>query len=163
MSGFGFSLQVLIVKLLSEDFAFAGSFQIVFFRGLIQFIIVSFVIYFDKNRKTDDYLFGPDTRVKNILFWRAVVGFGGIAFSFLSVERLPLGDSTVLVMLSPLFASIISATFLNEPWRLTEFFATLVSLTGVVMVARPVFLFRKEEGAQVKATDVMGETPANGF
>eukprot|EP01035_Chromulina_nebulosa_P020901 gene20901-27091_t len=51
------------------------------------------------------------------------------------------GDSTVLVMLSPLFASIAGYFVLGEPWKLPEFIGTVVSLVGVTLVARPPFIF----------------------
>ena len=44
-------------------------------------------------------------------------------------------------MLSPLGAAILGYLMLGEPWRLPEFFATVVSLAGAVLVAKPPFIF----------------------
>ena len=142
LSGIGFSLQTLIIKLLSEQ-GFHGSFQCVFFRGFIQLILASYFVYNDENRKagTGPKLFGDTNFVRLMLFLRGFLGFGGIAFSFLAVELIPIGDATVLTMLSPLLASILGFFILGEPWRLPEFFATVVSLIGAVMVAKPPFIF----------------------
>jgi len=143
MSGIGFSIQTLFIKLLREKSDFSGSFQCVFMRGFTQLILASIFIYRERKDKEREQvpLFGSTTFVKWMLFLRSLVGYGGIAFSFLSVERLPIGDSTVLVMLSPLFASIFSCILLGEAWRTPELIATLFSLTGVSLVSRPVFLF----------------------
>jgi hypothetical protein len=74
-----------------------GSFQCVFIRGLVQMFTSYIIVY--KYRLSDVALFGNTSKVQLIMFLRSVVGYGGIAFSFLSVERLPLGDATVLTML----------------------------------------------------------------
>lgn len=141
LSGIGFSIQTLFIKLLSVDDGFSGSFQIIFFRGLTQLALASLFIRCSKAEDRDVPLFGGSNRIRLLLFLRSFFGYLGIAFAFLSVERLPIGDSTVLVMLSPLFASMASFVMLGEPWRGGEFLATLVSLSGVVLVARPPFFF----------------------
>ena len=141
LSGIGFSIQTLFIKLLSVDDGFSGSFQIIFFRGLTQLALASLFIRCSKVEDRDVPLFGGTNRIRLLLFLRSTFGYLGIAFAFLSVERLPIGDSTVLIMLSPLFASMASFVMLGEPWRGGEFVATLVSLTGVVLVSRPPFFF----------------------
>ncbi len=139
LSGIGFSIQSLFVKLLSEE-GFHGSFEIVFSRGLIQLIIASLVIYFDKSEGKPS-ICGDTPYVTWILFLRSVIGFGGIAFSFMAVELLPIGDATVLVMLSPFCASFLSIFIIGEPWKLKEFIGAMVSLLGATLVAKPPFLF----------------------
>jgi drug/metabolite transporter (DMT)-like permease len=142
LSGIGFSLQTLIIKLISEQ-GFRGSFQCVFLRGTVQLILSGIFIYYDKDRLEGKgpMLFGDTNWVRFILFMRALAGFGSIAFAFLAVELIPIGDSTVLIMLSPLMASILSYIFLGESWRWPELCGTLLSLIGAVMVAQPPLLF----------------------
>lgn len=152
LSGIGFSVQTLIIKLLEQD-NFKGSFQCILCRGSIQFILSSIFICND-NILPAPKLFGDTNYVRTILFFRSVIGYGGIAFSFLAVEKLPVGDSTVLVMLSPLFAAIGGFIVLGEPWRLPEFTATLISLTGVALVARPTFLFGNSGMHEIPANPV---------
>ena len=142
LSGLGFSLQSLTIKKLEEDTGFKASFQLIFMRGFLQMLISSLVIHFfsdeEKHRSSP---FGESQYIKGMLCLRSFVGFGGICFAFLAVENLPLGDSTVLVMLSPVFASIFSFLFIGEPFLIPEICATCFSLTGTALVARPSFLF----------------------
>ena len=142
LSGIGFSLQTLIIKILAEH-GFHASFQCIFFRGVIQLLLASIFVYKDQDRLNGKgpSLFGDSTNVKFWLFMRSFVGFGGIAFSFLAVELIPIGDATVLVMLSPMLTSILSYIFLGEAWRLPEFIGTTMSLIGVVLVAKPPAIF----------------------
>ena len=142
MSGIGFSIQTLIVKLLFER-GYRGSFECVFTRGVLQLLLSSLFIYFDPERRANKGppLFGSSSFVKWMLFFRSVVGYAGITFSFLSVEYIPIGDSTTLTMLSPVFASIGSFFALGEPWRLPEFAAAVLSLTGAALIAKPSFFF----------------------
>lgn len=145
LSGIGFSIQTLFIKLLAER-GFQGSFQLVFARGFCQFFLSIIFIYFDADRRAGKgpSLFGDTNWVRWIVLLRGVIGYLGIAFAFLSAELIPMGDSTVLVMLSPLIASIAGFFILGEPWRLPEFFATVVSLVGAVLVAKPPFIFGSE-------------------
>lgn len=98
MSGLGFSVQALFLKLLAVD-GFNASFVCVFYRGIFQMLLSSIFMY--SNRDKNTAIFGEDWKIKTIMLLRAVVGYGGIAFAFLSVEYLPVGDATVLSMLSP--------------------------------------------------------------
>jgi len=150
LSGIGFSIQSLSVKLLEEHTGFNASFQIVFWRGFVQSIVsYILIVKFRTEAEPNTEILGPTPYVKKILLIRALVGFGGIAFAFLAVERLPIGDSTVLVMLSPVWSTIFSFFILGEPWRLPEFFAMLLSLVGVVYIAKPAFVFGGAEALDV--------------
>lgn len=160
LSGIGFSIQALMIKLLSER-GFHGSFLCVFLRGSVQLVLSSVFIYYDKERLPskemldtgDDAvqavsagregvpLFGNTPYVRCILFLRSFTGFGGILFAFLSIELIALGDSTVLQMLSTVLCAIIGCCVLNEPWRLPEFCATIVSLVGAILVVKPPIIF----------------------
>lgn len=142
LSGIGFSLQTLIIKIITEN-GFRGSFQCVFFRGFVQFILAGWFVYWDKDRLDGKgpNLFGDTNWIKFIVFMRSLAGFGSIAFAFLAVELIPIGDSTVLIMLSPLLASILSYIFLGESWRWPELCGTFLSLIGASMVAKPPIIF----------------------
>lgn len=144
MSGIGFSIQTLMIKLLSER-GFKGSFQCVFSRGAIQFVIAScFVLWNRWSAKEGDEkisLFGDTNYVRLIMVLRSVVGYFSIAFSFLSAEYISIGDSTVLVMMSPIVAAIASFFILGEPWYIPEFIGTILSVLGAILVAKPPFIF----------------------
>ena len=145
LSGLGFSIQTLFIKILADELAFPGSFQIIFCRGCTQCILAAGFMYFERENKQP--VFGRTRETQILLMMRSLFGYGGIAFAFLAVEHLPIGDATVLVMLSPLFASIVSYFVLGEPWRLGEMVSTLVSLVGVAAVSRPAYLFGADASA----------------
>jgi hypothetical protein len=155
ISGFGYSIQSLVVKLLEIDH-FYNSFQVVFCRGIAQVTLSTVVLYFDANRQSGNApkLCGDTRKVASIMLLRSIVGYGGIAFSYLALERLPVGDGAVLTMLSPLFASILGYLALSEPWRLSESAATIVSLVGATLVAKPTAIFG--QASNEEALDAVG-------
>jgi drug/metabolite transporter (DMT)-like permease len=140
-SGFGFSIQGLIVKLLAED-NYHTTFVCILSRGIVQTILGSAIAYRESGQAgASKHFFGDSNWVRFVMFGRSLVGFFGISFAFLAVSELPLGDASVLLMLSPAFASFFSFLILGEPWRLVEMAATVISLTGACLVAKPPFLF----------------------
>ena len=155
MSGVGFSIQALVIKLLAEH-GFHGSFFCVLMRGITQGIIASIFIYNDEDRLKPDGqpLFGNSSFIKMMLFLRAVIGYGSIACSFLAAEYIAIGDSTVLIMLSPMIASIASYFILGESWRWPEFVATFLSLAGAVLVAKPPILFGTNDDSSITPHDM---------
>lgn len=159
LSGIGFSFQSLIIKTLSTSFGFAGSFQIIFVRGLTQGVLALMFIYHqhrsERATAAEDRvnLFGNTRLVKLLLFLRSGFGYGGIAFAFLAIERLPMGDATVLVMLSPICASLCSWAVLGEPWRVGEIAASATAVAGVCFVSRPAVLFG---GGSAGSSDALG-------
>eukprot|EP01040_Poterioochromonas_malhamensis_P000236 gene236-247_t len=142
VSGIGFSFQALAVKLVAEK-GLHGAFHLAWIRGFFQFFLSSSFIYFSDERKngTAPRLFGDSSYVTCMLILRSVTGFLGIAAGFSSTEYISVGDSAVLVMLSPTFAAILGYFLLKEPWNLPEMCATVLSLAGAVFIARPPALF----------------------
>eukprot|EP01031_Cornospumella_fuschlensis_P044156 gene44156-53981_t len=149
MSGLGFSIQSLVVKILNEREGFDGSFQIVFARGFVQLVSSAYIIYYDEDRRAGKgpQLFGNTWFVRSIIAARAFVGYFGIAPAFLAVEYISIGDSTVLVMMSPVIAAIAGYFILGEPWRVPEFLATVLAITGGVLVAKPPIIFGHDDGS----------------
>ncbi len=81
-------------------------------------------------------------------------GFGTAAmvctFYALSKRGLPLGDTTTLLNLTPVFLAFLTPRFLGEPAGPRVFLALVVSLSGVVLLLRPAAIF----GGLAAAPDV---------
>ena len=74
----------MCVKILADS-GVHQTFEFVFLRGVIMFVMSSLKIYFDAIRDagTGPAVFGDSAFVKWMLFLRAVAGFGGYAFALL--------------------------------------------------------------------------------
>lgn len=144
LSGVGFSMQALVIKILSE-YGYRASLHCVLTRGLLQCLLSCLFMYFQVDlppgNEKPPKLFGNSNYIRLMLFLRSVVGFGSIASGYIAIEYIPVGDSTVLVMLSPMIAAVLGYFILGEPWRIPEFIGTIMSLTGAIFVARPPFIF----------------------
>jgi hypothetical protein len=79
--------------------------------------------------------------VRLLLLARGIGGFVGIFAMYYSVIYLPVADVTVLGFLAPLFACAACVYFLQEPFTRREQMAALISLVGVVLIARPAAIF----------------------
>ena len=65
---------------------------------------------------------------------------------FWAVMHLPLADTTTFHFTNPVFGALLAALVLGEVLGKWEIFLVLLSLGGVVMIARPEFLFGGGEG-----------------
>jgi drug/metabolite transporter (DMT)-like permease len=78
---------------------------------------------------------------RRMLLFRGLLGFGALLCFFYSVVHLPIADATVLQYTNPIFAALIAAVLLGERLRAFEGACVAGSLAGVLLVARPTFLF----------------------
>jgi drug/metabolite transporter (DMT)-like permease len=76
-----------------------------------------------------------------ILVLRGVLGFVSLSCYHYALIHLPLADATVIHFVNPVFTAFIAALWLRERLGLREAALVLASLAGVVLVARPEFLF----------------------
>ncbi|CCX11511.1 hypothetical protein FPQ18DRAFT_296540 [Pyronema domesticum] len=86
--------------------------------------------------------FGP-RHVRDLLWLRAFGGLVGIICFFAALKDLPLPDATVISFLTPTFVSIACSRIsaLKEPFTTVEKLSTLMSFTGVILIAQPTFIF----------------------
>lgn len=133
-AAFCFSLMSLLVKLVGQSMP---SQEIVLVRGLITVVIAYAAI-----RR----MVGLDFRGhrRGLLALRGVLGFAAVSCFFYAVVHLPLADVTVIHYTNPAFTAAIAAVVLAEPVRARDAASLVASLAGVVLIARPSFLF---EGA----------------
>ncbi|KAI3429294.1 hypothetical protein D9Q98_005390 [Chlorella vulgaris] len=68
---------------------------------------------------------------------RGTIGATAMVLSYESIVRLPLGDSTVIFFLSPIFTALLGYLLLGESFGLLTSLGCCASLAGVVMVAQP--------------------------
>eukprot|EP01031_Cornospumella_fuschlensis_P037483 gene37483-45519_t len=149
VSGFGFAVQSLVVKLLSEG-GMHLSMPCIFFRGICQTALSLYIIHTNGESEKDYglHLFGDTWNVRFTLLLRSVLGYIGLHGALMAVEYMSVGDSTTLVMLSPIIAAIGAYILLGEPWRLPEFIAAFCGLLGGIFISRPSFIFGAQDSEQ---------------
>ena len=117
------------VRALSSDI---GAVEVLFFRCLIGVVI--FVPWIAKNGigvlRTSK--FG-----KHAI--RAVFMGVGMAFWFVAIGALPLGDAIALHFTLPLFLIVFAAFFLKEKVDFSVWIATAIGFSGVLLILRPGF------------------------
>ena len=112
-------------------------FQILFARMGITFFMASGYMWF---KKTPHFPFGlPEVRW--LLVARGLGGFCGVFGMYYSLLYLPLADATVITFLAPSLACWACSILIKEPFTRIEKLAGLVSLVGVILIARPTSLF----------------------
>ena len=72
---------------------------------------------------------------------RGLFGFTALVCFYYALTHLPIAEATVLQYTNPVFTALLAALLLGERLTWRESGAALVSLAGVVLVARPAALF----------------------
>ncbi|KAF8736449.1 hypothetical protein AX14_000319 [Amanita brunnescens Koide BX004] len=132
-----FSIMNVFVKELHDINDPISTFEVMIVRmGITYICSLAYLIA----ARIDDPILGPK-ELRPLLILRGVSGFFGLFGIYYSLQYLSLSDATVLTFLSPLCTAIAGAVFLKEQFRRTQVLAGIVSLVGVVLIARPPFLF----------------------
>ncbi len=76
-----------------------------------------------------------------LLLARALFGFGGLLCFFYALTAMPLGDAVVIMNTSPIWTAVLAVLVLKERVTPALAFALALALVGVVLIARPPFLF----------------------
>lgn len=125
-----FAVMGLFVKLASRTLP---TMQIVFARGAITLAIASLVLW--RARLSP---FGSRSR---LLLLRGLVGSVALICFYAAVVHLPLAEATVIHQTAPLFTAVFAAWFLHERLNARVVWSLLGAFLGVVMIARPGWLF----------------------
>ncbi|XP_032453024.1 solute carrier family 35 member G1-like [Nasonia vitripennis] len=104
-------------------------------RAIVQIIVMLIVVC-----KESKNILGPrDYRLLNQ--FQGIVGGMTLTLMFYSFRKLPLGDATTIIFSSPVIVIILSFVFLKEPCGVLRITVMCALVAGVVLVARPPFLF----------------------
>lgn len=78
---------------------------------------------------------------RGLLLLRGLFGFAALSCFYYALIHLPLADATVIQYTNPVFTAVIAAVVLAEGMGALELLCLAASLAGVVLIARPTFLF----------------------
>lgn len=132
-AAFFFSLMSLFVKLAG---ATVPSMQIVLARYIVMLVATTWML-----RRAGISARGTD---KQALVGRSVTGFIALSCFYYAITQLPLGDVTTLHYLAPIITAFFAGVALGERAGRAVWIGGALSLVGVVLVARPSFLFGGE-------------------
>ncbi|TSK14527.1 Solute carrier family 35 member G1 [Bagarius yarrelli] len=129
-----FSVAALLVKKIEGIHAV----EISAIRCVFQMLFVTPAIIYSKTG-----FLGP-RGMRVYLFLRGFLGSTAMILLYYAVLQMPLADATVITFSNPVFTSLLAWIFLKERCTIWDVVFTLFTLTGVVLIARPPFLFGGE-------------------
>ncbi|XP_072523250.1 solute carrier family 35 member G1 isoform X2 [Salminus brasiliensis] len=126
-----FSVAALLVKKIEGIHAVEISAIRCFFQML--FVMPAMIYY-----KTG--FVGPHG-MRVYLFLRGFLGSNAMILLYYAVLQIPLADASVIMFSNPVFTALLAWIFLKERCTIWDFIFTIFTLTGVILIARPPFLF----------------------
>ncbi|XP_067285714.1 solute carrier family 35 member G1 isoform X2 [Pseudorasbora parva] len=129
-----FSAAALLVKKIEGMHAIQISAIRCFFQML--FVVPPMIYY-----KTG--FLGP-RGMRIYLFLRGFLGSNAMILLYYAVLQMPLADAMVIMFSNPVFTALLAWIFLKERCTIWDVIFTVFTLTGVILIARPPFLFGGE-------------------
>lgn len=129
-SAFYFSIMSVLVKLAGKTVPFQ---EIVLARTAVAF--------FASIAMLKAKAISPWGNNRKLLALRGALGFTGLGCFYYSITHLPLADATVIQYTNPVLVALLAALVLGERLTLGVVVSALCCLIGVIMIARPAFLF----------------------
>ena len=104
-----------------------------FFRNFVAFVFALALMI--KNRES----FCFQKKNLPLLIGRSLAGTIGVLGNFYAVDRLALGDASILNKMSPFFAIVFSLFFLKEKLKFPQAAILIGAFTGAMFVVKPSF------------------------
>lgn len=82
-----------------------------------------------------------ETKNRILLILRGLSGSIGLVLTFFSIEFMNYGDSTVIRNISPVITALFARIFLKERLNVSHLLALIVSISGILFISRPAFIF----------------------
>ena len=127
LAGLIFSGMVALIKILGSRFP---SFEIVFFRSVVQLAVLSIVFWrvgFSSLKSERPFLQGA----------RALLAVVLINCNFYAFTQLPLADVTAIGFSRNLFLVVLAVFVLGETLNLNRLLATFIGFFGILIIVRP--------------------------
>lgn len=125
-----FAVMSTLVKLASERLP---TMQIVFARGFVTLGLAAASLAHARK--------SPFGGRSGLLFLRGLIGSCALVCFYAAVVHLPLAEATVVHQTAPLWTALLAAWLLHERLRPRIVVALLGAFAGVLMIARPSWLF----------------------
>ncbi len=125
-----FAVMSTLVKLASERLP---TMQIVFARGFVTLGLAAASLVHVRR--------SPFGGRSGLLFLRGLIGSCALVCFYAAVVHLPLAEATVVHQTAPLWTALLAAWLLHERLRPRIVVALLGAFAGVLMIARPSWLF----------------------
>ena len=135
-AGFFMACTSLMVKL-AQSLPF---YEVLAIRGLGLFLCsLPIMIYFFQP------IIPTTWKETGLVYGRAILASGAIYGLYFSFQYISLADATTILFINPVWTAILAYFLLREKWSKYDSLALALSLTGVVLVARPSFLFPTQQ------------------
>ncbi|XP_043912598.1 solute carrier family 35 member G1 [Protopterus annectens] len=129
------SLFLSLVALLAKKIEGINAVEISAIRCFFQSIFLLPVLIYNEIELT-----GPQGK-RLYLYLRGILGAMAMISLFYAIQQMPLADATVIMFSNPVFTALFAWLFLKERCTIWDFIFMVFTLTGVVLIARPPFLF----------------------
>ena len=117
-------------------------FQILFARMFITYVCC--LVYMGVTKCVPEYPFGP-ANLRKLLLARGFFGFFGVFGLYYSLQYLSISDAVAITFLVPMVTGLLAWVLIHERYLWTEAGCALVSFFGVVLIAKPAFIFGASE------------------
>ncbi|KAI1289675.1 Solute carrier family 35 member G1 [Halotydeus destructor] len=90
------------------------------------------------------------------LIFRGVAGAVAVGSSYSALHLLPLADASSIVFSSPVFVFVLACFVLGEPCGLFQVVMVVITVSGVVLISKPTFIFGGHDTKSLELSRLKG-------
>ncbi|GMH39918.1 hypothetical protein BSKO_07822 [Bryopsis sp. KO-2023] len=126
------AMTSVLTKILENKYQ---AFELVFFQGMFAACTLTFW-----SKSSGKLILGPKS-ILHLTIPRGIFGALSIAFYYITLHLLPIGDGIALFYMNPIITASLSWILGVETIRTVMVIGVIFSMMGIVLVAQPPFLF----------------------
>ena len=138
IAGLSFSFNTILVKFIPLP-----AIQLSFIRCAMQVLIVLPIITYKMFKENMDIM--GSRKLFTMLLARGVIGSSTAMMLYQAIQRISVGDAISIAFLNVFVAGLIAYVWLKEPYSLFDGLLALIAVSGVILIAKPTFIFGQRE------------------
>lgn len=138
VSGFGFALMALCVRLCDDYGASISSFQKSFFRNAVA-LVIALIVFLRVKKERRDSSASLSLSSILLLLTRSICGTVGIFANFYALSRITIAEGQTLNKTAPFFTVIFALIFLKERVGWRQLASLCLAFSGVLLITKPGF------------------------
>jgi len=127
-----YAIANVLVKVLFNRNPTISEYEVIYWKSITMIIYNYFYI-----RHFGHTVVSVPPKYRNIIVFRALIGFGGVQGYWGAIKYMPLNIGSCICMATPIFTAILACIFLGERITKYDVISMVCAFAGVILINNP--------------------------